>query len=59
VYEPLRTPNSPRLHLGRRIIIPRDALIDWLNRRLRTELSQINAYRENNSVSEDTEKNAV
>ena len=59
VYELLRDPDFPKLHLGRRIIIPRDALIDWLNRRLRTELSQINAYRENNSVSEDTEENAV
>ena len=59
VYELLRDPDFPKLHLGCRIIIPRDALIDWLNRRLRTELSQINAYRENNSVSEDTEENAV
>ena len=58
VYELLRDPDFPKLHLGRRIIIPRDTLIDWLNNRLRTELSQISAYRENNAASENTEVNA-
>ncbi len=58
VYELLRDPDFPKLHLGCRIIIPRDTLIDWLNNRLRTELSQISAYRENNAASENTEENA-
>ena len=30
IYDLLREPGFPCIHLGRRIIVPRDAMIDWL-----------------------------
>ena len=46
VYELLRTPGFPVLHLGRRIIVPRDALIEWLDAKLKAELDQIAEVKE-------------
>ncbi len=39
IYDLLREPGFPCIHLGRRIIVPRDAMIDWLENRLREELN--------------------
>ena len=35
IYDLLREPGFPCIHLGRRIIVPRDAMIDWLQNRPR------------------------
>ena len=32
IYDLLREPGFPCIHLGRRIIVPRDAMIDWLEK---------------------------
>lgn len=34
IYELMRDPSFPTMRLGRRVIVPRDALIDWLNNQL-------------------------
>ena len=34
IYDLLREPGFPCIHLGRRIIVPRDAMIEWLENRL-------------------------
>ena len=39
IYDLLREPGFPCIHLGRRIIVPRDAMIDWLENRLQEELN--------------------
>ena len=45
---------SPAFHastFGRRIIVPRDAMIDWLENRLQEELNSAAKSRESNEVS--------
>ena len=44
-------PGFPCIHLGRRIIVPRDAMIDWLENRLQEELNSAAKSRESNEVS--------
>ena len=44
VYDLLREPGFPCIHLGRRIIVPRDALIDWLEMRIQEDLKELNTY---------------
>lgn len=45
------SPGLPCIHLGRRIIVPRDAMIDWLENRLQEELNSAAKSRESNEVS--------
>ena len=51
IYDLLREPGFPCIHLGRRIIVPRDAMIDWLENRLQEELNSAAKSRESNEVS--------
>lgn len=51
IYDLLREPGFPYIHLGRRIIVPRDAMIDWLENRLQEELNSAAKSRESNEVS--------
>ena len=44
IYDLLREPGFPCIHLGRRIIVPRDALIDWLEKRMQEDLKELNAH---------------
>ena len=50
IYDLLREPGFPCIHLGRRIV-PRDAMIDWLENRLQEELSSAAKSRESTEVS--------
>ena len=51
IYDLLREPGFPCIHLGRRIIVPRDAMIEWLENRLQEELNSAAKSREANEVS--------
>lgn len=51
IYDLLREPGFPCIHLGRRIIVPRDALIDWLEKRMQEELNSAAKSRESTEVS--------
>lgn len=51
IYDLLREPGFPCIHLGRRIIVPRDAMIDWLENRLQEELNSAAKSRDSNEVS--------
>ena len=51
IYDLLREPGFPCIHLGRRIIVPRDAMIDWLENRLKEELNSAAKSKESNEVS--------
>lgn len=51
IYDLLREPGFPCIHLGRRIIVPRDAMIDWLENRLQEELNGAAKSRESAEVS--------
>ena len=51
IYDLLREPGFPCIHLGRHIIVPRDAMIDWLENRLQEELNSAAKSRESNEVS--------
>lgn len=51
IYDLLREPGFPCIHLGRRIIVPRDAMIDWLENRLQEELNSAAKNRESSEVS--------
>ena len=44
IYDLLREPGFPCIHLGRRIIVPRDALIDWLEKRMQEDLQELNTH---------------
>ena len=44
IYDLLREPGFPCIHLGRRIIVPRDALIDWLEKRMQEDLKELNTH---------------
>ena len=56
IYDLLREPGFPCIHLGRRIIVPRDAMIDWLENRLQEELNSAAKSRESNEVLHHTGK---
>lgn len=51
IYDLLREPGFPCIHLGRRIIVPRDAMIDWLENRLQEELNSAAKSRESTEIS--------
>ena len=51
IYNLLREPGFSCIHLGRRIIVPRDAMIDWLENRLQEEPNSAAKSRESNEVS--------
>ena len=55
IYDLLREPGFPCIHLGRRIIVPRDAMIDWLENRLQEEL---NSAAKSRSAVPETESEA-
>lgn len=55
IYDLLREPGFPCIHLGRRIIVPRDAMIDWLENRLQEELNSAAKNREFTEASATSE----
>ena len=53
IYDLLREPGFPCIHLGRRIIVPRDAMIDWLENRLPETESEADTDLPETQVRED------